>query len=206
MKPLLSLLLLIFALCQASAAAEPSAKAVSKRLRASTRTFFIEGVQSDAHARAIVAAASKVESVTSVVDLTPSSGFANISFDHGLVTHQQIAQAISAAGPFQVSFKFRVPAYAQEGNAAKIDAIFDRYAKLVSIEPLDPSQGLFAVHFLPFTPGPDQPGQGFNIGHIVHPLHDPAPKGLGLFFEQVTDGSLKFENEMRKKLGKPQIN
>ncbi len=169
----------------------------------SSRTFFIEGVKSDADVQAIVAAASKAKSVTAVVDLTPTSGFANIAFDHHAVTHQQIAQAIADAGAFQVSFKFIVPDYAKEGNAAKIDAVFARFAKLVTIAPLDREKNLFVIRFLPFRPQPGQPlGMGFNFGHIAHPIIDPAPKGMGLRLQQVAEGSLARPAPAAKKKGK----
>jgi copper chaperone CopZ len=158
----------------------------------STRTFFIDGVKAESDVKAIVAAASRVKSVNAVVDLTAASGFANISFDHHAVTHQQIAQAIMDAGAYQVSFQFIVPDYAKNGNAPKIDAVFARVAKRVRIEPLDRAKGHFAIRFLPFTPEPGQPqGMGFNFGHIAHPIVDPAPKGMGLRIQQVAEGSLQ---------------
>lgn len=157
----------------------------------SQRTFYLEGVTSEADVKAITAAAMKVKSVDKVVDLTPTSGFANIYFDHHAVTHQQIAQAIADAGPFKVSFRFIVPDYGKDGNAAKIDAVFAKVAKLVQIEPLDRATNLFVIRFLPFRPEPGKPmGMGFNFGHIAHPIIDPAPKGMGLRIQQVSAGSL----------------
>jgi copper chaperone CopZ len=169
----------------------------------STRTFFIDGVKTDADVKAITAAAMQVKSVDAVAELTPASGFANISFDHRAVTHQQIAQAIRDAGAYQVSFKFLVPDYAKEGNAAKIDAVFARVAKRVKIEPLDREKGSFVLRFLPFTPEPGQPlGTGFNFGHIAHPIVDPAPKGMGLRIQQVSAGSLARPAAAAKKKAK----
>lgn len=169
----------------------------------STRTFFIEGVRSDADVKAVVAAASQVKSVNAVVDLTPASGFANISFDHHAVTHQQIAQAIADAGAFKVSFKCNVPDYAKDGNAPKIDAVFARFARWVSIEPIEREKGLFVIRFLPFKPEPGKPqGMGFNFGHIAHPIADPAPKGMGLRIQPVAEGSLARPAQAAKKKGK----
>ena len=169
----------------------------------STRTFFVDGVKSDADVKAIIAAASRVKSVDAVVDLTPTSGFANISFDHHAVTHQQIAQAIMDAGAFKVSFKFVVADYAKDGNAPKMDAVFARFAKLVSIEPLDRTKGSFVIRFLPFKPEPGKPlGMGFNFGHIAHPIIDPAPKGMALRIQQVAEGSLAKPTETPKKKAK----
>jgi hypothetical protein len=119
------------------------------------------------------------------------------------VTHQQIAQAIADAGAFAVSFKCLVPDYAKEGNAAKIDPVFARFAKLVSIEPLDRAKGLFVISFLPFKSEPGKPlGTGFNFGHIAHPISDPAPKGMGLRIQQVAEGSLARPAQAAKKKAK----
>jgi copper chaperone CopZ len=200
-----AVLALIATLALTTRAAAPKAKPGPKDPAPSTRTFFIEGVKSAADVQAVTAAASKVNTVSNVVDLTPASGFANISFDHHAVTHQQIAQAIADAGPFKVSFKFLVPDYAKDAETAKkMDAVFARFAKSVSIEALDKAKGLFVIRFLPFTPGPaGQPlANGFNFGHIAHPIIDPAPKGMGLRIQQVAEGSLAKETAAAKKKGK----
>lgn len=179
-----------------AAAAQPKAKPGPKDYSPSARTFFIEGVKSAADVQAIIAAAAKVNTVSNIVDLTPSSGFVNIAFDHHAVTHQQIAQAIMDAGPFKVSFKFTVPDYSRDAaTAAKMDAVFARFAKHVAIEPLDKTKGLFVIRFLPFKPGPaGQPlANGFNFGNIAHPIIDPAPKGMSLRIQQVAEASLAKE-------------
>lgn len=178
---------------QPSFAAEAKKKPGPKDYAPSTRTFYLEGVRSAADVAAITAAAAKVHTVSNIVDLTPASGFANISFDHHVVTHQQIAQAIMDSGPFKVSFKFTVPDYSRDAEtAAKMDAVFARFAKHVAIEPLDKAKGLFVIRFLPFKPGPaGQPlANGFNFGNIAHPIIDPAPKGMGLRIVQSAEGSL----------------
>lgn len=144
-----------------------------------TRVFFIEAVKTDADVKTITDAVMKVKSVTKVDRLTPTSGFASISFDHHAVTHQQIAQAIADAGAFKVSFRFIIPAYA--ANADKVDAIFAKVKDEVQIEATDKEKGEFVLRFLPLKTGKAGPhGIGFNFGKIGHPLCDPAPKGLGL--------------------------
>lgn len=186
-----------------ASAAEKKAAPGPNEPSPSSRTFYIDGMKSDADVKAITAAASKVKSVTGVVDLTPTSGFANISFDHHAVTHQQIAQSIMDAGPFKVSFKFVVPDYPKGDNAAKMDAIFGRFAKLVSIEPIDRTKGSFVIRFLPFAPEPGKPlGMGFNFGHIAHPIIDPAPKGMALRIQQLSEGSLAKPADGGKKKAK----
>lgn len=138
-----------------------------------TRTFFIDGVKTEADVKAITEAAMKVTSVTKVDKLTPESGFANISFDHHAVTHQQIAQAIADAGPFQVTFRFAVPQYAAHAEA--LDAIFAKVKDQVDIQPTNKENGEFVLRFLPL-----KSGKGFNLGRIGHPIADAPPKGLGL--------------------------
>jgi hypothetical protein len=169
-------------------AAAPAKKPGPNEPSPQTRTFFIAGVASDADVKAITDAVMKVKSVTKVAGLTAASGFANISFDHHAVTHQQIAQGIADAGRFQATFRFVVPDYA--ANAAKVDAIFAKVKDEVRIEATDKEKGQFVLHFLPLkagTPGPH--GIGFNFGKIGHPLMDPAPKGLGLKMQSISAGA-----------------
>ena len=175
-------------------AADAKKKPGATDYAASSRTFYIDGVRSAADVQAITAAASKVSTVSNIVDFTVSSGYANISFDHHAVTHQQIAQAILDAGAFTVSFRFTVPDYSRDAETAtKMDEIFARFAKHVAIEPVDKGRGLFVIRFLPFTPGApgDRMAKGFNFGHIAHPIIDPAPKGMALRIVQSAEGSLQ---------------
>jgi copper chaperone CopZ len=156
-----------------------------------TRTFFIEGVKSDADVKAITDAVMKVKTVTKVDSLTSSSGFANVTFDHHGVTHQQIAQGIADAGPFKASFRFAIPEYA--AHAEKIDAIFAKAKDEVTIDCTNKEKGEFVLHFLPLKtagePGPH--GVGFNFGKFGHPVSDPPPKGLGLKFTSVAGGAAR---------------
>ena len=154
-----------------------------------TRTFFIEGVKTDADVKAITDSVMKIKSVTKVGELTASSGFANISFDHHAVTHQQIAQAIADAGKFKASFRFAIPQYT--ASAEKINALFAKLKDEVTIDCANREKGEFTLHFLPLKSGEAGPhGIGFNFGKIGHPVTDPAPKGLGLQMTAVAAGSL----------------
>jgi copper chaperone CopZ len=172
-------------------AAEPKAKPGPGDPSPSTRTFFIEGVKTAEDVKTVTAAAMKVQTVNKVEDLTPSSGYANISFDHHGVTHQQIAQGIADAGAYKVTFRFAVADYGKDDNAAKVDKVFDRVKELVRIEATDKAKGLFTIHFLPLKQDPSTPrGKGFNFGMLAHPIGDPAPKGLGLQIRQIAEGSL----------------
>lgn len=160
-------------------AAAPAHKPGPDEPSPQTRTFFIDGVKSAADVQAITDLVMKVKSVTKVDGLTPTSGFANISFDHHAVTHQQIAQAIANAGSFQATFRFKIPEY--QDNKDKVDAIFARVKDEAQIEATDAARGEFVLHFLPLKAGEAGPhGIGFNFGKIGHPVTDPQPKGLGL--------------------------
>lgn len=154
-----------------------------------TRTFFIEGVKTDADVKAITDSVMKVKNVTKVAELTASSGFANTSFDHHAVTHQQIAQGIADAGKFKASFRFAIPQYT--ANAEKIDALFAKLKDEVTIDCTNREKGEFTLHFLPLKSGEAGPhGIGFNFGKIGHPVTDPAPKGFALKMTTVAAGSL----------------
>jgi copper chaperone CopZ len=158
-----------------------------------TQTFYISGVECGACVDAISQSVSRVKSVTAV-KMDPADGYANISFDTHVSSAHQIAQAIADAAPvhgkpYAATLKMSVPAYAQDGNAAKVDAVFAKRAEWVKVETADKAKGAFVIHFLPLkvdkaktTP------QGWNPGHFGHPVHDPAPKGLGLAFALVKEG------------------
>jgi len=169
----------------AISAAEPAKKPGPNEPSPQTRTFFIDGVTTAAEVQAITESVMKVKSVTKVDGLTPTSGYANISFDHHAVTHQQIAQAVADKGKFTVTFRFVIPEYA--ANAEKVDAIFAKVSKSVKVESTNKEKGEFTLTFLPLASdlksGPH--GVGFNFGQIGHPLCDPAPKGLGLKMQAI---------------------
>jgi hypothetical protein len=140
----------------------------------------------------ITASLKKVPSFTKIEGLTPKSGFANISFDSHVASYHQIAQAIADAAPgdkkCEPTLKVEIPDYAKGENAAKVDAVFKKLDSKVKIEPLDKEKGLFVVHFLPLKVETDKKGpQGFNGGQLGHPIHDEAPKGLGLKFSIIKE-------------------
>ena len=169
----------VLVLTAGAAWAAPAKKPGPNEPSPQTRAFFVEGVRSPADVAAITEAVQKVKTVTRVEGLTPQSGFVRVSFDHHGVTHQQIAQAIAAAGSFKASFRFTVPDYA--ANAEKVDAIFAKVKNEVRIEVKNREKGEFTLTFLPLPKGEPGPhGIGFNLGKIGHPIIDPPPKGLGL--------------------------
>jgi copper chaperone CopZ len=137
------------------------------------------------------------ESISSAVGFLPGvrKVFANIErsyvqvrFDSHVVSYHQVAQAILDGGrtlglALDPRLKVRVPEYSQPGNAAKVDAIFagKRLNQRVKLEPANKEVGEFILHFLPLELDSKATGpQGFNGGHLNHPIHDPPPRGLGL--------------------------
>jgi hypothetical protein len=164
-----------------------SAPATSQRSAPSplrTYTFFIDAVKTEVDVAAIASAVRRVHDVTGFIELTPRSGFANITFDHSKVTHQEIAEAIAQGGRFPASLRFRLAAY--RAHQPAIDGIFAKVATAAKVELTDPATGEFTVRLLPLQGAP----QGFNLGDIGHLLVDAPPKGLGLTWEKVFAGSI----------------
>ena len=191
MKSSLLALVTITALALTASAAEK--KAVTPH--PTTQTFYISNVESDTCVANITDSIKKVKSVTKVDGLTPRSGYAIVSFDSHADSFQQIAQAIADATPakgkkYAATMKLRVPAYAKDDNAAKVDAIFAKSKAFVKVEATNKEKGEFLLSFLPLTVDATKTGpQGWNAGRFGHPIHDAPPKGLGLAFSIVREGA-----------------
>lgn len=152
-----------------------------------TLIFYLSGAANQADAEAIRASVEKLASVQKIKCDT-GRGFVQVRFDSHVVSYHQVAQTIADAGAalgkdYQPRLRIRIPEYTQPGNAAKVDALFSgkRLNQRVTIQPLDKTKGEFLVRFLPLQlDGPESGPQGFNGGHLNHPIHDPPPRGLGL--------------------------
>ncbi len=152
-----------------------------------TLVYYLDDVGGRSEADAIETAVKKLPSVLKC-NVNLARGYAQVRFDSHVVSYHQVAQAIADAGAsvgkeFKPRLKIRVPEYAQSDNAAKVDAIFagKRLNQRVRIEPDDKASGQFLVYLLPLRLDPGSTGpQGFNGGHLNHPIHDPPPRGLGL--------------------------
>ncbi|HSV14137.1 MAG TPA: hypothetical protein VLI90_07750, partial [Tepidisphaeraceae bacterium] len=149
--------------------------------------FYLTGATESRDADAIRAAVGKLK-IATVLEVNTQRGYAHIRFDSHVVSYHQVAQAIMDAGPslgkqYDPYLIFRVPDYAKADNAEHVDAIFagKKLRTRVNVTPIDKSQGEFAVHFLPLKIDPAVTApQGFNGGHLHHPVSDPAPHGLAL--------------------------
>jgi len=170
-----------------------------------TLTFFVANVECDTCVANITESLKKVKTVTKVEKLTPKSGYVNVSFDAHADSYQQIAQAIADATPvhgkqYAASIKLRVPDYAKDDNAAKVDAIFAKSKDFVKVETTNKEKGEFTIHFLPLTVDAKKTGpQGWNGGRFGHPIHDAPPKGLGLTFSIVREGVTPAKPAAKKK-------
>ncbi len=130
-----------------------------------------------------------------LVAVDAGRGCVRVRFDSHVVSFHQVAQALSDAGaaigqPAAPRLVIAIPGYALEGHAAAVDAILagKRLNQRVALSPIDRARGLFAIAFLPLAPDAQASGpQGFNGGHLHHPLHDPPPRGLGLACTYLAD-------------------
>jgi len=152
-----------------------------------TLIFYLSGAKGPPDADAIGAAVQKLQSAR-VVDFNADRGYVRARFDSHVVSYHQVAQAISDAGKslgktYDPYLIYSVTDYGKADNSAKVDAVLagKRLNQRVRVTPLDKAKGIFAIHFLPLTVNPkDGTPQGFNGGHLHHPISDPPPRGLGL--------------------------
>ncbi len=165
-------------------------------------TYYLSGIDDAKERDALRAALEKVKSVSKVV-VAAQGEYVAVAFDSHVVSYHQVAQAIVEAVPgkkYAPRLKLHVPDYAKNDNAPRVDAIFNakRLNQRVRIEVADKAKGEFVLHFLPLQldATPSEP-QGFNGGHLNHPIHDPPPRGLGLEFHYVTE--IKGEVNPKKK-------
>jgi copper chaperone CopZ len=160
-----------------------------------TLTYYLPGIAAANERAALRTALEKVKSMKTVV-VAPGGEWVTVQFDSHVVSYHEVAQAITDAGAalgkqYAPRLKLQVPEYARNDNASKVDAIFakKRLNQRVRIESVDKSKGAFVLHFLPLQRDPEETGpQGFNGGHLNHPIHDAPPQGLGLVLIYVTEG------------------
>jgi len=152
-----------------------------------TLIFYISAATGQNDLNVIRYAIKQLQSAV-LIQMNTDRGYVRVRFDSHAVSYHQVAQAISDAGSslhkqYDPCLVFSVPDYAKPGNAANVDAIFagKRLNQRVHLTPVDKAKGEFLIHFLPLTVDPHVAGpQGFNGGHLHHPISDPPPRGLGL--------------------------
>jgi len=152
-----------------------------------TLIFYLSGADGQKDTDAIRSSVQKLKGAA-LLEVNTARSYARIRFDSHVVSYHQVAQAIVDAGTalgknYDPYLIFCVSEYSSADNAAKVDAVFagKRLNMRVNIKPLDKKKGMFAVHFLPLKIDSEITApQGFNGGHLHHPISDPPPRGLGL--------------------------
>lgn len=178
-----ALALLCLLAVEASAADKPPSKTDPVTL-----TFYVAGVECPSCVYIVNQSISDIKNVTDVAVSQGIENYANVSFDPHAVSAHQIAQAIVDAiplhgRPYEPSLRIRVPDYAKNGNASRVDAVFARWKQWVDVTLADKAKGEFVVHFLPLKVDKSKQGpQGWNLGHFIQAMQDPPPRGLGLSF------------------------
>lgn len=150
------------------------------------RTFFISGLECGSCVYMAQQALTETAGVTNVEVVQMLDSYAKVAYDPKKLTEHQIAQAVREAiplhgMPYLASLKLLIPAYAEAGNAAKVNALFAGWKKWLTIEVMDEREGELVIHFepLPKTEGVNEP-QGWSLAQLEQALRAPAPKGLGL--------------------------
>jgi len=169
-----------------------------------TLSFYLSAADSASDVKAIQSCIQKLKSA-SVVEVNTAHSYARIRFDSHVVSYHQIAQAISDAGEslgknYDPRLIFTVSDYAKPANAPRVNTIFagKRLNQRVHVKPLDPAKGIFVIHFLPLKVDPTVTApQGFNGGHLHHPISDPPPRGLGLISGYASDYDPAISEELQ---------
>jgi hypothetical protein len=152
-----------------------------------TLIVYLSDIADQEDADAIVTSVRKLPSVLKV-NVHIARAYAQVRFDSHVVSYHQVGQAVADAGDavgkkFAPRLKIRIPEYSQDDNAVKVDKVLagKRLNQRVRIAPVDKTKGEFFIYLLPLEVDRSVTGpQGFNGGHLNHPLHDPPPRGLGL--------------------------
>lgn len=153
-----------------------------------TLTFYVSGVECPSCVYIVNQSISDVKNVTDVSVSQGIENYANVTFDPRAVSVHQIAQAIVDSiplhgRPYEPSLRIRVPDYAKNGNASRVDAVFARWKQWVDVTTVDKAKGEFVIHFLPLKADKNkQEPQGWTLDHLVRAVQDPPPRGLGLAF------------------------
>jgi hypothetical protein len=121
--------------------------------------------------------------------------FAKVAYDPKKLTEHQIAQAVREATPlhgmpYLASLKLRIPAYAEEDNAAQVQSLFAGWKKWLKLVVTDERKGELEIQFepLPLAQGVQsqaQVPQGWSLALLEEVLRAPSPKGLGLAYQVV---------------------
>lgn len=175
--------LLVVAGCGLLAAEKPAANL----------TFFVGGIECAACVEVVRQSVAEVEGVANVELEQRLDSVARVTYDPAKASAHQIAQGVMEAvqlhgRPYEPWLHLKVPDYAKGGNAAKVDAVMAKMKAWVDIALMDEKTGEFLVHFKALKKDELKPGpQGWEPEVLEKALTRPAPEGLGLACEWVTE-------------------
>lgn len=161
--------------------------------RAAKLTFFVGGIECAACVEMVRQSVAEVEGVSNVDLEQRLDSVARVTFDPAKTSAHQIAQAVTEAvqlhgRPYEPWLHLKVPDYAKGGNAAKVDAVMAKMKAWVDIALMDEKTGEFLVHFKALKKDESKSGpQGWEPEVLEKALSRPAPEGLGLSCEWVTE-------------------
>ena len=137
-----------------------------------TLTFYVSGVECPSCAYSVNYAIEQLKPVSEVEAGQLIENFVNVTFDPRQVGPQQIAHAVTEAvplhgTPYEATLKLRLPTYAKEGNAKRVDAVFNTWKTWLEVESVDPAKGEFILHFKPLTAAAEATGpRGWTLARL----------------------------------------
>ncbi len=159
-----------------------------------TLTYFITGIECAACVEMVRQSVSNTPGVLDLFVEQRIDSYASVAFDPTTVTAHQIAQAIYDSmplhgRPYEPRLMLTISDYVKPEIAAKVDAVLASHHAFVEVETMDKAKGELLLYFLPLKVDPaTKKPQGWNHLTLLHALQDPAPKGLGLKVQVLSDG------------------
>ena len=156
-------------------------------------TFFVGGIECAACVEVVRQSVAEVEGVANVELEQRLDSVARVTYDPAKASAHQIAQGVMEAvqlhgRPYEPWLHLKVPDYAKGGNAAKVDSVMAKMKAWVDIALMDEKTGEFLVHFKALKKDELKSGpQGWEPEVLEKALSRPAPEGLGLSCEWVTE-------------------
>lgn len=183
-----------YSLCIAFALLAGVSTATDKAKPAKT-VFHVSGLECGGCVYSVQSTLSQTPGVSEAEVIQGFEGTATVSYDPAVISEHQIAQAVRESPmvhgtPYLAAMKLRIRGYAQDGNASKVKALFDRWNQWVELKVTNEREGEVLVHFLPLENSAQvKTRRGWSLAQLTEALEAPAPKGLGLKFEVLPLGA-----------------
>lgn len=151
-----------------------------------TLTFRVEGSECAACFYSVHESVRQVPGVKEITDANGLGSRVRVTFDPRQAGAHRIAHAVWRAlplhsEPYRAALALRVPDYAKAGNAAKVDAVLERWKPWLEVESLDRDTGLFLLRFRPLPKEKrKEPLAGWRPDPMLRQIRAPRPEGLGL--------------------------